>query len=46
MTKLIVLTLLALAIAAVGVTTYTASTAEAYVQLKADGVVWRHEWRW
>ena len=46
MTKLIVLALLALAIAAVGVTTYTVRAAEVYVQLKADGVVWRHEWRW
>jgi hypothetical protein len=45
MKKLIALAFLALAIAGVGMMTHTASTAEAYAQLKADGVVWKHEWR-
>jgi hypothetical protein len=48
MAKLIVLACLALAIAAaVGVTTYVGDTGTAYLQFKAaDGVVWKHEWRW
>jgi hypothetical protein len=46
MTKLIALACLAIAIAAVDVTTYTGNTPKGYVQWTVGGVVLGQEWRW